>query len=284
MGLVTLPFTLSNGTSADADQVMAIIDAITSAVNGGLDSTNVQSGTPVAQTSLGGLSTGTSNVLALSDHQHILQGFEQLSTDPTTGNFQGRIYWDTTNNRLRGCIAVAGDGSGTWLSGLNLTGADLPNHASRHATGGPDPLPGNAVDSTMLDRSLTIATLASQVSSLANAWTDILTGVSVTTTGANQLVKFSGAMIVAETGGSNDARVGWRLREGSTTIIARPATWIPHGSATMIPLTGATTSLAAGAHTLKLQAWHGASGTVNVNVSESDSSETCSTQLEITVG
>ncbi len=67
-------------------------------------------------------------------------------------------------------------------------------------------------------------------------------------------------------------------------MLARPSTWIPKGSTTTISLSGRMTGLSAGAHTLKLQAWHGASGVVDADAVQTNSSEACNTQLEIVVG
>lgn len=133
MSVLTIPNTLVHDTLADAAAVMGNFNAIPTVVNGNLESsTNVKVAVPIAQTSAA-IAQGSSVSLARADHAHVIQGFEQLTSDPTTGNFVGRCYNNTSTLKIRQCIATGG--SGTWITIGNLTAADLPAHASNHTTG-----------------------------------------------------------------------------------------------------------------------------------------------------
>lgn len=65
MGVVILPSTLTNGTVADATQVMADLNAILAAVNGNLDATNLLAG-GVTQSRLAKPSVGTPELIDAS--------------------------------------------------------------------------------------------------------------------------------------------------------------------------------------------------------------------------
>jgi hypothetical protein len=103
---VTLPFNISNGDPEDAGPVMANFQAITSVVNGGLElGTNVLTGPPSAQT--GAVSApGSSPNAPRADHQHAIRGFEQFTSDPSSSNFVGRVYTNTSTGKIRMCVNV----------------------------------------------------------------------------------------------------------------------------------------------------------------------------------
>lgn len=195
MGL-DLDYTFQNGTPADADQVNANFQRVQDFANGGIDITSVLVGTPVAQDSQGGLSQGSGPGLAAADHKHILRGWERLAADPTSQNFIGRTYWNTTNNNERKCIALGSPDS--WITTGNMAASDLPNHASRHATGGPDALPTNSVDQGMLTRTAVGADLSADVSLSSGSWTDLITGIQPVIVGTQQ-----NATLFLQVGASN---------------------------------------------------------------------------------
>lgn len=133
MSTLTYPNTLTPNTTADANQVMANFNAAGTVVNGNLESsTNVKTAVPIAQTSASILE-GSSASLARADHSHVVRSFEQLTADPTTNNFVGRCYNNTSTTKIRMCINAGG--SGTWITIGNLAAADLPAHALSHTFG-----------------------------------------------------------------------------------------------------------------------------------------------------
>ena len=219
LGVIFLPYNIANGNPLDASQVMANLTAILGATNGGLDSDNVISAAPVAQDSVGGLSAGSSSSFALADHKHILRAFEQLPGDPTTGNFVPREYYDTTNNRKRLCIAVDGSGLGTWVTTGNGVAADVPNHASRHASGGADALSSGSVDQTMLSRTVVTGTPTADVGLGSGSWADVVTGVSPVVSGSSQLLTAIIQVGAVNSHASNNPSVAWRLIDQTSTTI-----------------------------------------------------------------
>jgi hypothetical protein len=109
---IILPFTINDGDPESAGPVMANYQAITAVVNGNLElGTNVLAAPPAAQT---GATTfeGSSTSGARADHLHAIRGFEQLTSDPTTNNFVGRVYTNTSTGKIRVCISAAGTGRG----------------------------------------------------------------------------------------------------------------------------------------------------------------------------
>lgn len=219
MGVIFLPYNIQNGNALDASQVMANLTELLAAINGGLDADNIVIASPVAQDSVGGLSAGSSSSLALADHKHIIRAFEQLPGDPTTGNFVSREYYDTTNNRKRLCIAVDGTGVGTWVTSGNGVSADVPNHAARHATGGPDALTVGSVDQTMLYRTVVAGTPTADTGLGSGAWQDVITGVSPPISGTQQLITCYMQIGSTNSHVSNNPTVAWRLVDQSANVI-----------------------------------------------------------------
>src|SRR6476469_2802518 len=145
MTTISQPFPLIPGTLADADQVQADVAQIISAVNGNLEAgVNVMAG-PSRAIDGDNSNPGGSNLVSRSDHTHTVRGVETLTADPAPK--VGRLYYNTVTNQLRMCILVA---PATWITVGNLAATDLPAHASRHASGGADPLSANSVAETML--------------------------------------------------------------------------------------------------------------------------------------
>ncbi len=187
MGAINLPNNIQNDDDLDAGVAMANWQAITQVANGGLEAaTNVSTDTAVTQPGSTN-SEGTAATLARSDHLHLIQGFENLASDPTTGNFKGRVYWNTATLELRYCTDSSG--TGTWAS-LTPTALELVIHAAQHKDGGHDPLADNTITDHMFAAKTNIWT-AMLVSDSANfsgtAWTDIISSIPVTTVTAQTL-------------------------------------------------------------------------------------------------
>lgn len=219
MAQVTLPFVIHNGDPGDADQVIADLNAILNQVNGNLQGgVNVKTAAPQPQNGSTG-AEGSSDSLLRADASFVIRGVEQLTADPTTGNSEGRVYYNSTTNQLRLCTDPTG--VGTFVTFGNITAADLPNHASRHATGGPDPLPANSVDQTMwAKRAIISGVPTGDVNLTSGAWTDFITGVSVTTTGtAGQLCHFN--LNASFTAGSNAGNVNFRIVDDQGLTVFR---------------------------------------------------------------
>jgi hypothetical protein len=115
---------------------MANFQSVASVVNGGLQlGTNVSAAPPSAQTGAA-IAEGSSQNAARADHQHAIRGFEQLTADPTTNNFVGRVYMNTGTSKIRMCVSAAG--SGSYIVIGNVTASDLVAHQANHVGGGSD--------------------------------------------------------------------------------------------------------------------------------------------------
>lgn len=146
MSTILFPFTIANGDPEDAGPVMANFQAVSAVVNGALEmGTNVVADPPSAQTGAA-ISEGVSQSAARADHQHAIRGFEQFTSDPTTSNFLGRVYMNTSTSKIRMCVNASG--SGAWVTMGNMGAADLPNHATNHIAGGADALSPPMVSAT----------------------------------------------------------------------------------------------------------------------------------------
>jgi hypothetical protein len=175
--------------NVDDDLDPAVVDAnfsaILSELNGNLQAiTNIQIASAVAITGNQNLA-GTSASLAASDHQHIVRGVENLTTNPTSGNFAGRIWYDTTTKQWKGIS----DLSGPTIKVLgNESATDLVQHASQHVDGAADQLADTSIaERSMKARTIAAATLAANVGPFTPAtWTTIV-DLSVTTTGIQTL-------------------------------------------------------------------------------------------------
>lgn len=181
MTVIPEPFAIVNGQTADGDQLEADLAIIRTISNGQLEAgINIQAASTGAALTGNSASGGSSGFVSRGDHQHVVRGFEQFASDPVSGNFVGRHYYDTTNNRVRMCIATPG----TWVTSGNLAATDLPVHASRHAVGGPDPLSSNSVSETMFAARTIFQGLPSGDTRLVSDgnWTAAITGLNVTIT------------------------------------------------------------------------------------------------------
>lgn len=214
MTTVSQPFPLVAHTLADADQVQADLAQIIATINGNLEAdVNVIAG-PSSAIDGDSSSPGGSNAVARSDHTHTVRGFEVLAADPI-GKL-GRHYFNSVTKAVRLCILTSPD---TWITVGNLTAADLPLHSARHASGSSDPLPANAVDETMFKaRTIFTGVPAADVSPSANAWTDVVTGLTPTITNSQVawLVINAG---VSNTSGSNSPKYAFRVIDGGGTCL-----------------------------------------------------------------
>lgn len=209
MTLAAITYRPTSGTPEDIAQIIADFDQILNVINGLLEADiNVQADGPV--TVKGNANTaGSSSALARSDHQHIVQGVENVAALPTTGNFLGRKVFLTTDNKHYSCTDTAD--TGTWEPYSNLDAADVPAHASRHGDGGADEIPVNGIAEDMLKARTIVEGLATgNITPPANTWSAIAT-LTVTTENAQTVDIY---VFVRATNGAGSARnVGVRVRD-----------------------------------------------------------------------
>lgn len=232
MGTVTLPYNPQPGDPEDITQITADLAAIVTAINGNLDAVNVTTAAAVAQGSTNANGAGTASTLARSDHTHLIRGLERLAADPSTSNFVGRRYHRTTDNLERLCIDATG--SGTWVTAGNYAAADLPTHASRHASGGTDALPTGAITDPMVNRTRYRAVPAADVSPAAATWTNFVTLTGVVVTGT-QTVLVMGTVKVSNGGAAIRTcgmRVQRRINAGAYATEFVVGTWTMPASGT----------------------------------------------------
>lgn len=288
MGDVILPFNFVDGDDAEAGQVMANDQAIAATVNGSLEAgTNIRTGVPTVQTSQGGLSEGAAPTIMRSDAQFVIRGVEPLAADPATSNFPGRVYFNTSTLQIRQCTDPTG--TGTWITIGNLQAADLPTHGARHASGGADPLPANSIAASMLARSGFVSALPTgDITLTTSAWTDVITGVTVSTQGASgQSCLF--VMNINWSAGANAGNLNFRLQDPTPATVWRSGA---NGFAASGGTSGndqeARTFTAAvnvtGTKVYKLQAFTGVAG-VQIKATMTAGTETGpSTRMDVLVG
>jgi hypothetical protein len=200
--VATLPYAINAGDVADASKVQADLNALLGAINGGLDTANVTTAAALATGRANAV--GVASTLARSDHTHAVNGSEALTADPATGNFVGRRYFNTSSNVERMCINAAG--AGTWITVANMAAADLPAHASRHASGGGDDLSDGGIVDRMMGRPMHKAVPAADVTPSAATWTDFITLSGVVLQGV-QTVFLLGVVHVYSTAGAQRSAV-----------------------------------------------------------------------------
>lgn len=253
MTVVALPYNIQPGDDEDADQVMANFNALKVTVNGDLTaSDNVSVATAVTITGQSS-SEGDSTALARANHQHTVRGIESLTADPTISNFVGRLYYNSSDNNVRLCTSSSG--SGTFVTVAPLVAADLVAHAINHGAGGSDPLPDNTITNDMMGRTIAnTATMAADVFLGNNAYTDLITGISVTCSGT-QVVTVTGQVTiynVANTGGVRASAL--RLMESTTEVACFGQMQIEEsGSRIGVHPCSAAFTATDGAHTYVLQ-------------------------------
>lgn len=224
MTVVSLSTQLVPHTTAKAGDVMSDLVVLANALNGGIDRDNVNhlSGPLSSPVSNSG-DAGTGIALALADHQHVVQGLENLTTDPATGNEVGREYFNTVTKKTRLCIDAAG--AGLWVTTGNYDATDLPDHAANHASGGSDELPDHAITQHMLaSRTIYTGTISGDVVIPSGTWTD-LCSMTISTTGI-QLVLVTIDVGVNNGNGSGQPGISLRVRDhtnSDTTIYHSPA-------------------------------------------------------------
>ena len=187
MGAINLPSNIQDGDDLEAADVMANFQSITQTANGNLQaSSNIQTATAVTQPGNAN-GEGVAATLARSDHKHIIQSFENLAADPTTGNFAGRVYWNTNTSTFRYCTNPAGSGTfATFTPGA----ADLVVHAAQHKDGGHDPIADNTITEHMFAKKGNIfsQTLGSDHANISSStFSTIVDLTTVTTTGQQTL-------------------------------------------------------------------------------------------------
>lgn len=192
MPAINLPFQISNGDPLDADAVMADLGAITSTANGSLEmGANVQTAAPPAPITGKDNSPGTSTSGLRSDAQFVIQGVENVTAKPTSGNFLGRLVYITAGGDIGKAFICTDAATPVWVPWANPAATDLVIHAAQHKDGAHDPLADNTITDHMFNAKTTIYTadLASDFTSniSTSAYTTIL-DLTVTTTHAQTLL------------------------------------------------------------------------------------------------
>ena len=107
MGTITLPHRPAGSDTRQIAQILADFDAILAQANGNLQaSTNVAVATAVTNDGNAN-AAGSSSSLARADHTHMIQGVERRTGDPSSGHFVGRLYFNTTTEKIRVCLDAA---------------------------------------------------------------------------------------------------------------------------------------------------------------------------------
>ena len=252
--------TINTGDSLDPAVVDANFNSILNELNGNLIAiTNIQIGAPGSMTGKDSLA-GSGPNMAAADHTHIVQGVENLSTTPTAGNFEGRVWYDTSTHQHK----MISDLSGPTVKVMsNPAATDLVAHAAQHADGAADQLSDTSIaERSMKSRTIATATMASNVGPLTvSTWTTII-DCSVTTTGVQTLsVTASGYFVNAS--GVNSPSCYLRVLDhtnSDATIFLSPATKIGPNLEDYLRYTFYYTVPSGGARTLRLQAATGATG------------------------
>jgi hypothetical protein len=122
LGLISLPYNPQPSDPEDITEIMANFGAVLAQVNGNLESSsNVKVGVAALPLAGSASAEGSSASLARADHMHLVQGVEVRSSQPSSGHFAGRVYYDTTDARLKVCYNA---GSGLYASFMHFDGAD----------------------------------------------------------------------------------------------------------------------------------------------------------------
>ena len=254
MGAINLPVNIQDGDDLEAADVMSNFQSITQAANGNLQAnSNVQTATAVTQPGNAN-GEGVAATLARSDHKHIIQSFENLAADPTTGNFTGRVYWNTNTNEFRYCTNAAGSGTfGTFTP----SATELVVHAAQHKDGGHDPIADNTLTDHMFAAKANIftATLGSDHASISSsAWSTILDLTTVTTTGQQTLGIYVNLLAQATAGTGNAFFRVVDVTASNTTIFSSNSVECDSGIQTQLDGFFYYSTPAGGARTLRIQA------------------------------
>ena len=260
MGAINLPYQIENGDGLDADKVMADLQAIITQANGLLEAdNNVQVLAPPNSNVGNANSEGASAYLSRADHQHVIQGVENVTTLPVTGNFLGRLVYVTSGVNIGKLLVCTDAGANTFAPFGGVVGtAEVPIHAIEHKDGGHDPLADNTITDHMHAAKGTIfaASMAADVSPLSGTgWTNLGTDLAVTTTGI-QTLGIAIQVMFQTSGGGGNPNAALRLVDvtaGSTTIWMSSVTECD--AAVQTPMGGFFyyTVPAGGARTLRLQ-------------------------------
>jgi len=281
---VSLSYLFQPLTTIDSSQVVADFLNLVRAVNGNLDADNVMTGSskPIGSRNF----PGTGATLSRADHEHAVQGVEQLSADPTDGLKIGREYFNTVTLQKRMCIGTAG--TGTWITTANLEATDVAIHALQHKDGGHDPLG----DNTIIDRMKAAGAVVSQgipsdVAIPSGTWTTVV-DLAVTTKNVQLVLVFMRAYFV-NSSGANQPVMRLRLLDhtnGDTTIFRSEGTRIGQSTDTnqadvqyMIPYL----SPGDGSHTLRMQADASGTGVTVTRPTSADGDNTKDPELKAVI-
>lgn len=108
MGDVVIPNRPGGSDPRSIAAILANFDAILAQLNGNVEA-EANAKVAAAVTLDGNANAeGSSSSLARADHGHLIQGVERRAADPTAAHFVGRLYFNTTSERLRQCVDAAG--------------------------------------------------------------------------------------------------------------------------------------------------------------------------------
>lgn len=251
MSRVIVLFREASGGPEIVEHLIANDDAIAAVVNGDLEAeVNVSVSAPTAAQRGASQSEGSASTLLRSDAQFIIQGFEALSTEPTSAHFLGRVYYDTSDDQLKRCT---NESAGTYTPFDNLGVAEVATHGSSHSQGATDPLANGAVSSAMMGRSAATKLLGADVPNVKQAWLNVVTMDQVTLA-TGQAVTFSGKILCHNVTGS-DTRAAWQIidTDNANAIVASTYGFPCASAQTAGMPVSDIIQAAAGTHTYKLQ-------------------------------
>jgi hypothetical protein len=103
VGQITIPNRPAGSATRVIAAILADFDAILAQANGNLQAdVNVAVAAAAAQDGNAN-AEGVSSSLARADHKHLIQGVERRAANPASDHFVGRVYFNTTSNRLIVC-------------------------------------------------------------------------------------------------------------------------------------------------------------------------------------
>lgn len=244
--------------------MMADFQAIITQANGLLEAdNNVQVLAPPNSNVGNSNSEGVSAFLSRADHQHVVQGVENVTTLPTTGNFLGRLVYVTSGVNIGKLMACTNVGANTFVTwGGSVASTEVAVHAAEHKDGGHDPLADNTItDHMKASRTTYLATIAADVTTISTSTYTTIVDLPVTTNGVQTLHVIVSARAV-NTNVSNKPSFAFRVQD--TTAGGTPTIWRSQAHQLGVSTGGSDSAYlcysffytvpATGARTLRLQA------------------------------
>ena len=220
MPSISLPFNIEDDDDIDAGPVMGNFESITSTVNGSLElGANVLASAPPSPITGKDDTPGVSTSALRADAQFVLQGMENATDLPSSGNFLGRLVYITANTnigKLFMCVSTAG--VGTWQAIGNQGAADVAIHAAQHEVGGHDPIPAGGIAASMRGvQTPQTAILASDSAQFSGSgWTNLGLQLVTAVTTVAQTYAVWVDLVLQNTGGSN-RNAAFRVQDVGTS-------------------------------------------------------------------